>query len=149
MSAIGQRVRTLRHAIVVEDGSAADLDAGALGYEHVLAEAPATADFPGRTSDDLYIACTGGTTGMPKGVVWRQEDIFFATMGGGDPTTLEGPITSPEQLSDRVLDPGICGLITPPLMHVSAHWGAFQMLLGGGKVVLPPAGSSTPKRSGA
>ena len=88
-----------------------------------------TADFPGRTSDDLYIACTGGTTGMPKGVVWRHEDVFFATMGGGDPTTLEGPITSPEQLADRVLDPGISAIITPPLMHVSAHWGAFKMLL--------------------
>ena len=141
VSAVRQRVETLRHVLLVEDGSAVEPGSEMLEYEHVLSESAAGAEFAGRSSDDLYIACTGGTTGMPKGVVWRQEDIFFATMGGGDPTTLEGPITSPEQLSDRVLDPGIVGLITPPLMHVSAHWAAFQMLLGGGKVVLPPAGS--------
>ncbi len=141
VNAIRPRVQTLRHVVVVEDGSSAEAGSDARAYEQALSEAPAAADFAGRTSDDLYIACTGGTTGMPKGVVWRQEDIFFATMGGGDPTTVEGPITSPEQLAARVLDPGICGLITPPLMHVSAHWGAFQMLLGGGKVVLPAAGS--------
>jgi acyl-CoA synthetase (AMP-forming)/AMP-acid ligase II len=141
VAAIRSRIQTLRHVIVVDDASSAQPGDDTFQYEQLLSGAKAEADFPGRTSDDLYIACTGGTTGMPKGVVWRQEDIFFATMGGGDPTTLEGPIASPEQLSDRVLDPGICGLITPPLMHVSAHWGAFQMLLGGGKVVLPPAGS--------
>ena len=151
VSAIRPRVETLRHVIVVDDGrldgsGTAEPGAQTLAYEQVLAAASTASDFPGRTSDDLYIACTGGTTGMPKGVVWRQEDIFFATMGGGDPTTLEGPITDPGQLSGRVLDPGICGLITPPLMHVSAHWGAFQMLLGGGKVVLPAAGSFDPQR---
>ena len=141
VQAVKPRVETLRHVIIVDDESSADSGPDALAYESLLAGAEATGEFSGRTSDDLYIACTGGTTGMPKGVVWRHEDVFFATMGGGDPTTLEGPITSPDQLSDRVLDPGIVAVITPPLMHVSAHWGAFQMMFGGGKVVLAPVGS--------
>ena len=91
-------------------------------------------DFTGRTSDDLYCACTGGTTGMPKGVMWRHEDIFFASLGGGG--MLQGPIQRPEELSDRVTEVGVAMLVTPPLMHVSAHWAAFQTLFGGGKVVM-------------
>jgi acyl-CoA synthetase (AMP-forming)/AMP-acid ligase II len=141
VAAIQANVGTLQSVIVVDDESAAAVSPEAFRYADLLADSSPRANFPGRSGDDLYIACTGGTTGMPKGVVWRQEDVFFATMGGGDPTTLEGPIRAPEQLSGRVLDPGICAIVTPPLMHVSAHWGAFQMMLGGGKVVLPEVGS--------
>ena len=49
-----------------------------------LAAAPDRRDFAPRSADDLYCVYTGGTTGMPKGVLWRHEDIFFAAMGGGD-----------------------------------------------------------------
>jgi acyl-CoA synthetase (AMP-forming)/AMP-acid ligase II len=146
VSAIKAKVQTLRHVIVVDDPSGAQAGTDALDYEPLLAGASTSEDFPGRSSDDLYIACTGGTTGMPKGVMWRHEDVFFATMGGGDPTQLEGAITAPEQLTERVLEPGISAIVTPPLMHVSAHWGAFTMLFGGGKVVLPPVGSFDPKQ---
>ena len=47
-----------------------------------------------------YFAYTGGTTGMPKGVVWRHEDLFFAALGGGDPTLDKGPISDPEELPE-------------------------------------------------
>jgi acyl-CoA synthetase (AMP-forming)/AMP-acid ligase II len=140
VAAIKPNVPTLQSVIVVDDDSDAAIG-DALAYESLLEAASADGDFPGRSGDDLYIACTGGTTGMPKGVVWRHEDVFFATMGGGDPTTLMGPINAPDELGDRVLSPGITSIVTPPLMHVSAHWGAFTMLFGGGKVVLPPVGS--------
>jgi acyl-CoA synthetase (AMP-forming)/AMP-acid ligase II len=146
VDAIKANVPTLQSVIVVDDGSGADVGADTLEYEHLLAAADRNAHFPGRSGDDLYIACTGGTTGMPKGVVWRHEDLFFATMGGGDPTTLMGPISSPDELTERVLDPGISAIVTPPLMHVSAHWGAFQMMFGGGKVVLPAVGSFSAAR---
>jgi acyl-CoA synthetase (AMP-forming)/AMP-acid ligase II len=141
VAAIKANLKTLQSVIVVEDESDTAVGPETLSYEALLDEASVQADFPGRSGDDLYIACTGGTTGMPKGVVWRQEDVFFATMGGGDPTTLLGPISSPDELSERVLEPGISAIVTPPLMHVSAHWGAFQMIFGGGKVVLPAVGS--------
>ena len=56
-------------------------------------------DFEPRSPDDLFIIYTGGTTGMPKGVMWRQEDIFFTAMGGGNP--MGEPIEKPEQLGEN------------------------------------------------
>ncbi|MCU1449271.1 MAG: AMP-binding protein, partial [Acidimicrobiales bacterium] len=58
---------------------------GGSEYEALVASGSATRDFPPRSGDDHYVLYTGGTTGLPKGVVWRQEDIFFAVLGGGNP----------------------------------------------------------------
>ena len=138
------QVDGLEHVVLVDDGSNTPRADGAVDYEEFLAGAAPTGPAPGRSGDDVYCAYTGGTTGMPKGVLWRHEDIFFAAMGGGDPTTLEGPISNPEQLLDRIPEVGGVTLLTPPLMHVSAHWGAFQTLFGGGKIILPPPGSLDP-----
>ena len=77
----------LRHVLVIEDGSAVDPTPGAIGYEDALAGWSAERDFGPRSGDDLYILYTGGTTGMPKGVVWRHEDVFYALGGGTDPVT--------------------------------------------------------------
>ena len=52
-----------------------------------MAGASAERDFPERSNDDIHMIYTGGTTGMPKGVMWRQEDIFFALCGGIDAYT--------------------------------------------------------------
>jgi 3-oxocholest-4-en-26-oate---CoA ligase len=131
VEAVVPRVPSVRHVIVVDDGFEIDTterDA----YEDSLAGSSAERGFSGRSGDDLYCACTGGTTGLPKGVVWRHEDIFFASMGGND--TLRGPISSPDELPARVGD-GVTMLILPPLMHVSAHWSAFIALYSGGKAV--------------
>ena len=73
--------------------------------------------------------------------MWRHEDIFFAAMGGGDPTTAQGPISRPDELPERVLPVGAVMLLLPPLTHVSAQWGAFSILFGGGTVVLAAPGS--------
>ena len=138
----------LRHVVVVDDGSAAHGPAGSVDYEEALALAdPERPDGADRTGDDLYIAYTGGTTGMPKGVMWRHEDIFFAALGGGDPTQLEGPIEAPEQLVERIPEVGGVQLQTPPLMHVSAHWGALQTLFGGGTAVLLSPGGFDPEEA--
>jgi len=127
--------------LVVDDDSSNDAVKGSLGYADLLAGASAARDFTGRSGDDLYIAYTGGTTGMPKGVVCRHEDIFFAAMGGGDPATLQGPISNPEEIAQRVLPTGMVMLLIPPLMHVSAQWGTFAIFFGGGTVVFASPGS--------
>jgi len=113
-------------------------------YERALAAAGDGRGFAPRSADDLYCVYTGGTTGMPKGVLWRHEDIFFAGMGGGDPLALGNVVGSPEELATRVMRPGMTALPCPPFMHSSAHWLAFTMLFGGGKVVTLPGGHFDP-----
>jgi len=133
---VGPGIATLHHYVVVDDGTDGVAIDGAVEYEAALAAASPARGFEGRSGDDLYIAYTGGTTGMPKGVIWRHEDLFFAALGAGDPLLDKGPITSADELAGRVPDFPIAQLCAPPLMHVSAHWGAFNTFFGGGKVVL-------------
>jgi len=104
-------------------------------YEAALETAPFLRGFAPRRSDDLYCVYTGGTTGMPKGVLWRHDDIFFAAMGGGDPLSLGNHIAAPDELAQRVLHPGITALAIPPFMHAAGHWLAFSTMFGGGKIV--------------
>jgi len=142
VGAVSGDAHALKHLIVVDDDSGEQMADGALDYEQSLAAAsPERPHNPARTGDDRYIAYTGGTTGMPKGVVWRQEDIFFAAMGGGDVFQSGNFIKTPEELIERLPEVGGTILTTPPLMHVSAQWGVFAALFGGGRVVFPPQGA--------
>ena len=77
----------LKHLVQLDDGTGTVTEGlEAVDYERALASAsPSRDDLQPRSADDLYILYTGGTTGMPKGVMWRAEDIFFAAMGGGNP----------------------------------------------------------------
>jgi acyl-CoA synthetase (AMP-forming)/AMP-acid ligase II len=134
-----------RVVLEVADGTAAaGGHDGYDGYESALGSAPPDRNFPPRGADDLYCVYTGGTTGMPKGVLWRHADIFFAAMGGGDPLSLGDQITAPEELAGRVLHPGITALAIPPFMHAAGHWLAFSTLFGGGTVVTVEGGVFDP-----
>ena len=115
-------------------------------YETVLAGSRPDRGFPERSGDDHYVLYTGGTTGMPKGVVWRQEDAFFACIGGGDPTRYAGVVERPEELAERVQDTDAPFTFLPvaPLMHAAAQWTSMSWLYAGGKVVLLP-GSLDPE----
>jgi len=103
-------------------------------YEAALAQASPQAGFAPRSADDHYVLYTGGTTGMPKGVMWRQEDIFFAAMGGGN--ALGPPIKRPEELAPKAVDGRSKCLPACPFMHGTAHWAAFATLYAGGTVVV-------------
>ncbi|WP_043263355.1 acyl-CoA synthetase [Streptomyces sp. CT34] len=92
--------------------------------------------FGPRSADDRIVIYTGGTTGMPKGVMWRHEDIFFSGMGGGAPTG--EPVERPAELAERVAAGG-AGLVffpTPPLMHGTSTLTAFIAFHFGQKVVI-------------
>ncbi|MBM3675987.1 MAG: acyl-CoA synthetase [Actinobacteria bacterium] len=123
--------------VAVEDDSGVDLARlGATTYEDALAHGRTGRDFPPRSGDDLYVLYTGGTTGMPKGVMWRHEDIFFGAFGGGD--FAGNAITSPEQIADRAVGGRTRCLPACPFMHGTAHWMAFTALYSGGTVVISP-----------
>jgi 3-oxocholest-4-en-26-oate---CoA ligase len=131
---------TVQHLISVGDGTTDDA-IGSIDYETALAAASTERpDGARRSGDDHYIAYTGGTTGLPKGVVWRQEDIFFAAMGGGDVYQSGKYISAPGELLDRMPEIGGTILTTPPLMHVSAQWGVFHSMFAGGRIVFAPHG---------
>jgi fatty-acyl-CoA synthase len=103
-------------------------------YEKAVAEASPKREFPVRSADDLYLLYTGGTTGMPKGVMWRHEDVFFGAMGGG--TYGGDPITAPGEIAERCTQPRTRALFACPFMHGTAHWLAFGVLFTGGTVVV-------------
>jgi acyl-CoA synthetase (AMP-forming)/AMP-acid ligase II len=118
----------VRLVLQVDDGSGAPLLPGATPYEEALAAAePATPE--GLSPDDRYIVYTGGTTGMPKGVLWRQGD-FLATCLGISGTEDELVAAAARRSSLRTLP-------AAPLMHGAAHWNAISAWISGGTVVLP------------
>jgi fatty-acyl-CoA synthase len=121
----------------VDDGSGEPLLPGARDYETALAEASDAAPPVTPHEDDLYIVYTGGTTGMPKGVLWRQRDIFFAAMGGQLPGGM-GTVGTLDEMAERApLGSLVRSLPAPPFMHGAAQWASFMLLHQGGAVVLP------------
>ncbi len=127
----------LRHLVVIDDDSGADTtELGTIDYEEALATASPARDFGPRSPDDRYILYTGGTTGLPKGVVWRHEDVFFALGGGIDPTT-SARATRPEEMVERgraAATPTF--LPIAPLMHGATQWAVMGGSFVGRKTVL-------------
>ena len=145
VAAVAPEAPLIERFLVVEDGTDEPPAPGSERYEDVLAAAsPERPTVSDRSSEDLYCVYTGGTTGMPKGVVWRHEDIFKAAMGGGDITQMGNHVKDAAELATRVPDVALIALATPPLMHSSAHWLAFQTLFTGGTLVMTPMGRFEP-----
>jgi acyl-CoA synthetase (AMP-forming)/AMP-acid ligase II len=131
------QVAGLRHLVRVGDPVVAGAaEVPAVAFTDAEAAGSAERGFPARSGDDQFIIYTGGTTGMPKGVMWRQEDLFFSGLGGGAPTG--EPVKKPEELAERVAagGSGITFFPTAPLMHGTSTLTAFIGFNFGQRVVL-------------
>src|SRR4029077_8720081 len=125
--------------LAIEDGSGATLPAAATDFAAALAGMSAARDFGERSADDIYMLYTGGTTGYPKGVLWRHEDIWRTLGGGIDHATGERLPDEWEQSRRGAASPaGLVRLCAAPLIHGNAQWGALPALFSGDTVVFVP-----------
>lgn len=100
VAAAAPKAPTLRHLIRVGAWVTGVHGPDAVAFKDAEAAGSPERGFPPRSADDQFIIYTGGTTGMPKGVMWRQEDLFFSGLGGGAPTG--DPVKTPQELAERV-----------------------------------------------
>lgn len=124
----------LQQFVQLDDGSPS-LD-GATAWESIIAS-DSSALGNERSPDDMLFLYTGGTTGMPKGVMWRQTDIWTSLGGGGDPITAEGkPTDLEEHLAKIEQGEGLIRLLPAcPLMHGTGLLTCINTLMLGGTVV--------------
>ena len=114
--------------VSIDDGSGAPELPGAVSLDDALAAGDADLDLPG-SPDDLIMMCTGGTTGRPKGVLWRQSDMYVLSMVGADHASVT-------EIHDKVRNGGPAWFAVSPLMHAAGMWTAFAALCAGLPVVL-------------
>lgn len=128
---VRSRLPRLQTLFQVADISGNPLLPGAVWYEDALRNDEAV-ELPIPSADDLYILYTGGTTGMPKGVLWRQADALMECFGGSRSAL------SLDDVAANANSPSRAAVI-PPFMHGAAHWVALSCLHRGGTVFIPPA----------
>jgi acyl-CoA synthetase (AMP-forming)/AMP-acid ligase II len=135
---VADRSPKLTTFVHIEDDSGADTSPlGSVAFEEALAAQSPERDFDERTNDDIYVIYTGGTTGMPKGVMWRHEDIFFALGQGIDALTGErvaSEYTRAEQAAAS--ETGLVFCVIPPLMHGAAQIATLSQWFLGSTLVL-------------
>jgi len=131
---IADALPLLKTYVSINDGSDAKSDLVCVDYE-ALIEHESEEQVPQlRSGDDQYILYTGGTTGMPKGVVWRMEDVLM-TLGGGIDAVTGEKYPTPEALADKCLQDQTTALALAPLMHGAAQWQSFNAFFSGWKLV--------------
>jgi len=130
----------VRGAVVIDDGTAVAEPSSVpgTGYDQALASGSPDRDFGPRSGDDVYLIYTGGTTGYPKGVLWRHEDIW-RTLGGGIDFITGEPLPDEWEQSKRgAAANGLVRLCAAPLIHGNAQWAAIAGLFAGDTIVLLP-----------
>ena len=128
LQSVRRDVPSLKVLVQVDDESDNGLLPGAVWYEEALAGSSDDPP-PPASPDDLYILYTGGTTGMPKGVMWRQADALVECFGGSRTATTIDEFVSAAS--------GRRALIAPPFMHGAGHWVSFSTWNAGGTVIVP------------
>ena len=114
--------------VSIDDGSAAPELPGAVSLDDALTAGGSDFHLAG-SPDDLIMMCTGGTTGRPKGVLWRQSDMYVSSMVGADHDSVS-------EIHDKVRGGGPPWFAVSPLMHAAGMWTAFAALCAGLPVVL-------------
>ena len=140
-AAVAESSTALRHVLAVGNGgtTAGSFPASirVQDYEEAIAAAPSAVPDNGRGGGDKIIIFTGGTTGLPKGVLWRHEDFYFSMLGGANP--IGAPHLTVGELVAAAREAASAGcMITSPLMHGTAMVILLIALLTGGKAVIGP-----------
>ncbi|WP_040773612.1 acyl-CoA synthetase [Nocardia pneumoniae] len=140
VAAVAPNTPKLRTVIVVDDDTTGTIPTAAdsVEYEAVIARSSGERDFGERSPDDLYMVYTGGTTGMPKGVMWRQEDVWRVLGAGINFITGEYVQDEWELAKVGAGSPPMVRFPIPPMIHGGAQWATFHSLFGGGKAVMIP-----------
>lgn len=129
LAEVRDRLPNLRVILQVPDASGHPLLPGAVWYEEALSASSADKPAAGYHGDDLYILYTGGTTGMPKGVLWRSADAVVECFGGSKTAS-----TVEEFIAEAA--GGLRALPSPPFMHGAGHWVAMRTWLSGGTIII-------------
>jgi len=130
----------VKTVLVVEDGSDKDYQSyGGVEFGAALAQGSPERDFGPRSEDDIYLLYTGGTTGFPKGVMWRHEDIYRVLFGGTDFATGE-PVESEHAHAEKAAanTSPMVRLPIPPMIHGATQSATWMALFAGETVVLTP-----------
>src|SRR5690349_4726047 len=123
---------------VIEPDDQSDIsDFGGVLYADAIADQSAERDFAERSADDLHIIYTGGTTGFPKGVMWRHED-FWRTLGGGIDFYTGEKLDEYDQSKQAAQDGRMVTFPLSPLMHGGAQAGLLMHLFAGHLTILEP-----------
>ena len=135
------QVPTLTLRVPVGAGAGTAVAAGAdvrcIPFDTLMASGRQQLEDPGRSGDDIFMLCTGGTTGMPKGVMWPHRSLFMAALGGGGIYFRRPPIAAPEELATLVPSgPALTYFAVAPLMHGAAMWATLISLFAGHTVVV-------------
>ena len=125
--------------LVVEDGSDTDYQRyGGVEFYSALAQGSPERDFGERSADDIYLLYTGGTTGFPKGVMWRHEDIYRVLLGGTDFATGEFVKDEYDLAKGAVENPPMIRYPIPPMIHGATQSATWMSIFSGQTTVLAP-----------
>ncbi|MCV7400174.1 acyl-CoA synthetase [Mycobacterium fragae] len=125
--------------LVVEDGSDNDYQRyGGVEFYSAIAQGSPERDFGERSADDIYLLYTGGTTGFPKGVMWRHEDIYRVLFGGTDFATGEFVKDEYDLAKAAAENPPMVRYPIPPMIHGATQSATWMSLFSGQTTVLAP-----------
>ena len=135
-------VPNLKTVIVVDDGTGGSDEEftryGGVEFNDALAQGSADRDFGDRSAEDIYLLYTGGTTGFPKGVMWRHEDIYRVLLGGTDFATGQFVADEYDHAKQAAAAPPMIRFPIPPMIHGATQSATWMALFAGQTVVLAP-----------